>query len=115
MILPLVPDLGSRQDERYPVRSLDGVVVGEIRLAVGLYESVLSYDEMRVLEAGHFVSQFLLADTAVSEQREWLGHSLQAPSLRPLTRHIVLTRPHWISRRHLITASDGYVRDRVYS
>jgi hypothetical protein len=48
--LPLVCDFQARQDERYPIRTLDGAVVGEIRLAVSYYESSCWAEDAKVLE-----------------------------------------------------------------
>jgi hypothetical protein len=48
--LPLVCDYSLRQDQRYPVQSLSGGVIGEIRLAVSSYGSALLFDDMRIVK-----------------------------------------------------------------
>lgn len=52
--LPLVCDFQSRQDDRYPVKSRLGVIIGEIRLAVSYYESSCWVEDAKVVTVSLF-------------------------------------------------------------
>lgn len=45
--LPLVSNFGATSDERYPIRSIHGEIIGEIRLSV-------AYQEIDVIELAEY-------------------------------------------------------------
>lgn len=68
--LPLVCDFQQRQDERYPVISLEGAIIGEIRLAVSYYESSCSLGDARFMTVSFTMPVRSFAKSSTSTNQE---------------------------------------------